>query len=483
MVETGGTAMTMRRWILVAMVAMGLAGIAWLGVRVWESKVTLARYRPELPDLSGWPAVAQERFRETDQSARTIAKSREAMAELGRLYQANGFFEEALACYEGLRAVDSRDARWYHLPAAALSGLGRLEEAEPLFRRAAELAPDYLPAHVRTGDVLLKANRWDEARRQYEAVLARFGEEPYALLGLARVAIGRERWEDAEVLLKRAVAKDENFVAGHFLLVTVHKHFGRDEEAARIEARVNHREFVEMQDPWVDELIVACYEPYYLSVAASAAIFRHDPERAKQCLERAASLAEKPGPYLRQLGQIHLFTRNPTEAAKYVAQAVALQPTDAEAWTIWVNALLAMGDRSEAYRVVQDGLKHCPDSGALRYVHGYMLSADGRMERAIEELRVAKRLRSTQADVYIELGRAYFKIGEDEAGAAEMKEALFVQPDHPVALVIVARYTIDHGDAEAAREWIRRIRLQPRIVPEDVELVVAEYREKFGRAP
>ena len=166
-----------------------------------------------------------------------------------------------------------------------------------------------------------------------------------------------------------------------------------------------------------------------------------------------------------------------------MAQAVALQPTDAEAWTIWVNALLARGDRSEAYRVVQDGLKHCPDSGALRYVHGYMLSADGRMERAIEELRVAKRLRSTQADVYIELGRAYFKIGEDEAGAAEMKEALLVQPDHPVALVIVARYTIDHGNAEAAREWIRRIRLQPRIVPEDVELVVAEYREKFGRAP
>ncbi len=475
--------MTMRRWVFVAVGVVGLAGIAWLGPRAWESKVTLARYRPELPDLSGWPAVAQERFREMDRAARTMMKAREAMAELGRLYQANGFFEEALACYEGLREVDPENAQWHHLPAAALSGLGRLEEAEPLFRRAAELAPDYRPAHVRAGDVLLKANRWDEARRQYEDVLARFGDEPYALLGLARVAIARERWEDAEMLLNRAVAKDENFAAGLFLLVTVHRHFGREEEAARIEARVNHREFVEMRDPWVNALIDACYEPYYLSVAASASIFRHDPERAKHCLERAASLAEKPGPYLRQLGQIHLFTRNPAEAAMLVAKAVALQPTDAEAWTIWVNALLALGDRSEAYRVVQDGLKHCPDSGALRYVHGYMLSADGRMERAIEELREAKRLRSTQADVYIELGRAYFKIGEDEAGAAEMKEALLVQPDHPVALVIVARYTIDHGDAEGAREWVRRVRLQPRIVPEDVELVETEYRQKFGRAP
>ncbi len=475
--------MTKRRWILVAAVGGGLAVLAWLGPRVWESKVTLARYRPELPELSAWPAVAQERFRETDRAARTISKSREAMADLGRLYQANGFFEEALACYEGLREIDPRNAQWYHLPAAVLSGLGRLEESEPLFKRAAELAPDYLPAHVRAGDVLLKANRWDEAQRRYEDVLARFGEEPYALLGLSRVAIARERWEEAEALLNRAVAKEGDFVAGLFLLVTVHKHFGREEEAAKIDARVNHREFVELRDPWVDELIDACYEPYFLSVAASAAIFRHDPERAKRCLERAASLAEKPAPYLRQLGQIHLFTGDPVEATKYVAKAVALQPTDAEAWTIWVNALLAMGDRPESYRVVQEGLRHCPDSGALRYVHGYMLSADGKMERAIEELRVAKRFRSTQADVYIELGRAYFKIGEDEAGAAEMKEALSVQPDHPIALVIVARYTIDHGDAEAAREWIRRIRLQPRIVPEDVELVVNEYRQKFGRSP
>jgi len=475
--------MTMRRWILVAAAGVTLAGLAWSGPRVWESKVTLARYRPELPELSTWPAVAQEQFRERDRAARTVFKARGAMADLARLYQANGFFEEALACYEGLREVEPRNAQWHHLPAAVLSGLGRVEEAEPLFRRAAKLAPDYLPAHVRTGDVLLKANRWGDAQRQYEDVLARFGEEPYALLGLARVAIARERWEEAEQLLNRAVAKDRNFAAGYFLLVTVHRHFGREEEAAKIEARVNHREFGEMRDPWVDELIDVCYEPYFLSVAASAAIFRHDPELAIRCLERAASLAEKPGPYLRQLGQVHLITRDPAGAANYVARAVAMEPTDAEAWTIWVNALLTMGWRTEAYRVVRDGLRHCPESGALRFVHGHMLSADGRMEQAIEELRVAKRFRSTQADVYIELGRAYFKIGDDDAGAAEMKEALSVQPDHPVALVIVARYTIDRGNAEEAREWIRRVRLQPRIVPEDVELVVKEYREKFGRSP
>jgi tetratricopeptide (TPR) repeat protein len=112
-----------------------------------------------------------------------------------------------------------------------------------------------------------------------------------------------------------------------------------------------------------------------------------------------------------------------------------------------------------------------------------MLSEDGQMERAIGELQVAKRFRSTQADVYVELGRAYFKIGEIEAGMAEMKEALLVQPDQPNALVVLARYKIDQGDAAAARQWFRRVRLQTQIDRKDVELVLREFQERFGQGP
>ena len=472
-----------RSWIFAIAGTMGIALLIWAGARVWESKVTLARHRPELPALATWPVVAQDRILAADRTARDLWRARRGMVELARLYQANGFYDEALACYEGLREVEPRNARWCHLSAVILAGLGRLEEAEPLFRRAAKLAPDYLPAGVRAADVLLKTNQVSEAQRSYEDVLARFGEQPYALLGLARAAIVRDEWDRAEALLRRALAADPNFVGGLSLIATVLKHLGQTAEADRMAARVNRQEFLEMRDPWIDDLIDDCYDPYYLSVAASVANFRGDLALAKRCLERAASLARNPAPYFRQLGQLGYLTRHYVEAGRYLEKAVELTPTDAEAWTVWVNVLLAAGKRPEAYRIVLKGLTHCPDSGALRYVHGYMLNQDGYMARAIEELRVAKRLRSTQADVYVELASAYFKIGEIEAGVAEMKEALLVQPDHPKALVVVARHAIEQGDAAAAREWISRIRLQARVDPKDVELVLSEFLEKFGNSP
>ncbi len=476
--------MNSRARILATLVAaLSIATALWVGPRMWESQVTLASYRPAPPALTTWPAEAQERIHAADTTARNLWHARSGFTDLARLYQANGFFDEALACYAGLREVEPGNARWSHLPAVILAGLGRLDEAEPLFLRAAELAPDYLPAHVRAADVLLKANRLDEAQQIYADALARFGEQPYALLGLARVAIARDEWTRAETLLQRAIATDPNFVGGLSLLATVLKQLNRDREADQIAARVHRREFVEMPDPWVDALMDYCYNPYYLSVAASAANFRREPGLAKRYLERAASLAPNPTPYLRQLGQLLYLTRDYAEASRHLAQAVALTPTDAEAWTVWANVLLAAGDRAAAYRVLADGLAHCPESGALRYVHGHLLSEDGQLPRAIEELRIAKRFRSTQADVFFELGRAYFRVGEIEAGVAEMKAALTVQPDHPSALVIVARHAIDTGQADAASDYVRRIRLQPRVAPEDVELVSREFREKFGGNP
>lgn len=76
---------------------------------------------------------------------------------------------------------------------------------------------------------------------------------------------------------------------------------------------------------------------------------------AKRCLERAVSLAGNPAPYLRQLGQLGCRTRHFAEAGRHLAKAVALVPGDADAWTVWVNVLLAAGNRPEAYRVALRG--------------------------------------------------------------------------------------------------------------------------------
>jgi tetratricopeptide (TPR) repeat protein len=470
-------------WIFVIAGAMGLALLSWLGPRVWESKVMISPHVPELPELTAWPAEAQERMLAADRAARSLWRARRGLAELARLYQANGLYDQALACYGSLREIEPGNARLYHLSAVILAGLGRLDEAESLFKRAAELAPDYLPAHLRTADVLLKTNQQEEARRMYENVLARFGEQPYALLGLSRVAIVRDEWDKAETLLQRAIAADANFVGGLSLLAAVYEHVGRKEDADRIAARVNRREFIDIRDPWVEDLADDCYDHHQLSVSAGVAMFRGDFVLSERWLERAASLAPNPAPYFRQLGQISFLSRNYTKAEENLAKAVQFAPTDDQAWTVWVNLLLAAGNRPKAYRVLSDGLSHCPESGALRYIHGHLLIENGEMARAIEELRMAKRFRSTQADVYLELARAYFRVDEADEAVAVLKEALAVQPNHPAVLPVLARIAIDRGNEAEAKAWIDQIRTQPKITAAEREGIQTAFRAKFGREP
>jgi hypothetical protein len=65
---------------------------------------------------------------------------------------------------------------------------------------------------------------------------------------------------------------------------------------------------------------------------------------------------------------------------------------------------------------------------------------------------------------YVELAVAHFKLGEIDAGVAEIREPLVVQPDHPMSLAMMVRHAINEGDQAAARasgemisRWCRRV--------------------------
>lgn len=472
-----------RNAILAAVLALAVLSVAWLIWRAVERRTAVQPGIPAQPDLASWAPELPARLTAAVKQARGFVQPAAGLAELSRLYQANGFFDEASHCYDVLQQIQPTDARWPHLQASILASNGRLEEALPLYRRATTLAPDYLPARLRLGDVLLKANQTAEAAKVYGSILESNATEPYARLGLARCAIAGGDWSKARDNLQRCIAANPDFVGALSLLATVEEHFGDVAAANAIRERVNKREFVDLEDPWVDELMEDCYDPYRLSVAAAVEIFRGDTNRADRWLRRAILLSAQPAPYYRQLAKLQMGLKDYPAARRSFEQATALAPTDADAWALLVNLLLLMGDRSAAYRAVAAGLTHCPDSRALHYAHGRMLNEDGKYVQAIGELQEAKRLQPSEANAYVELAIIHFRLGEIEAGMAEMRDALVVQPDQPVALVVLGRDAIENGDLAAAREWIRRARLQSRVRPEDLQQLVGEFQKKFNQMP
>jgi tetratricopeptide (TPR) repeat protein len=475
--------MTRARKILLGCMVVLLGVSGWFVQRaISEHRIVAARV-PARPGIATWPAEFQARVTEADAAARGYLRPVAALTELSQLYHANGFFEEALIAYEALQRVEPHNPRWPHLSAGILAGNGQLDRALPLFQRAVALAPAYLPARLRLGDTLLKSNQTSEASRVYSAILAQHTDEPYALLGLARSAVAANDWDKARDYARRSLAAHPDFLGGLIFAEAVHEHFGEVKEAAAVRARNRMREHTDVTDPWADAILEHCYDAYRLSVAAAVALARGDVTTAERWLLRAIQYSAKPAPFHRQLGKLYVAAKNDQAARQHFQEATRLEPTDSDAWAFLVNLLNTTGDRAGAYRAVIAGLASCPDSRALHYAYGHMLTKDGRFPQAMVELRAAKRLQPNEANAYIDLALIHFQLDQVEHGVAEMRGALKVQPDHPLALTLLTRHAIDFGDARDAAALFRRMRAQTRIAPRDIEDLAAAYRGRFGQPP
>jgi hypothetical protein len=149
-----------------------------------------------------------------------------------------------------------------------------------------------------------------------------------------------------------------------------------------------------------------------------------EPDTAVRLLERSIQLAPREGTYQRQLGKLHYQLKRHEPARRHLEQAVALSPEDADAWSLLVDLLNTVGDDAAMQRALATGLKHCPNSAALRFANGSRLARTGRVGEAIGELRQAQRLKPDEVRPSMELASLFFRQDRVEEGMAEIRRAL-----------------------------------------------------------
>jgi tetratricopeptide (TPR) repeat protein len=112
-----------------------------------------------------------------------------------------------------------------------LSRLGRLEQAEAYYHKAAPL--DLVDRHIRAYALVVN-NRREAAIRAYREMLERRPEDVLALSRMAAVLISESRWDDALEVAQRLIKIPAGAVSGHTLAGVVH-HNTRDAELAVFE--------------------------------------------------------------------------------------------------------------------------------------------------------------------------------------------------------------------------------------------------------
>ena len=473
-----------RKTGLIALVGIALvligAGIAW---QARQAQRRVASFLPPLPALDHAPPLLRERIVQAEGEARRTFGAVTGFGHLARVYHANGFLAEASQCYAGLEQLQPKEPRWPHLHATILAGYGEIEPALTLWEKACAVAPDYLPAQLRRGESLLKANRPAEAAAAYAIALRLESNNPYALLGLARLDLEAGRYEEARPRLEQVV-RQTNYTLGYDLIVSLYERLGLTQRATEIRSLVKASgAYRDPADPWLDSLLEDCFEPYHLSLAAGTIARNGDQARARRLLERAVEVAPEDVSVIFQLGTLLVAMGDRDGARWHLRRCTELAPDFADGWANLSALQASLGENADADRTLAAGLEHCPQSPGLHLQNARRLRDLGRNGEAIAEYQASIRLRPNEPEAFIELGTLYIKQGRDAEGIAQMRAALVAEPGNPLALSVLTMNAITVGNEAEATRWFAVLRHQPRVPREQAAQLRDAYQQKFGRAP
>jgi tetratricopeptide (TPR) repeat protein len=433
------------------------------------------------PDLRGWPEGLATAIAAAETAVFERGNAVEGLARLAALYHANGFYTEAQQAYRTLRQLQPREPKWPHRAAHLHAALGESAEAIDLWRRTLELAPGYVPAQIGLGETLLKSGQPDEASAVFSGVLARDPDNVYARLGLARIDVAGGNWSSAQSRLE-AIAAQTDGLLGADLLATVYERSGAPQRGAALRSRQkSHGLYVAVEDPWIDELMDACFDTYRLALESGTAAIRKEPARAEHLISRAleinpsdANLHFHAGQQARQRGELG-------SARSHLESAVRLDPALTDAWAALVTLQQQEGGGGAA-QTLERALAANPDSPVLLLERGRFHKSQGRIGAAMADFRRSAQLRHDDATAAIELARLLLAQNRIDEGIQALEAGLAAEPDHPIALSILAFVGIQARRQELADRCLRQIADQPRVTAPERARLLAEYEKTFGRA-
>ena len=448
-----------RRWM---MVLATCAGLALVGYFAWPW-FTLPRRAsaavPAQPALETWPSELEQRLAAAERRIGDRSETIEALTEVARLYHANGFRAEAAACWQFLRLERPGVAQWNHMLADLHRAASDYEGMEARLREVVQLDPRYSPAWLKLGDHLLKTGRLEEARHAYSERLARLPDDPYAMLGQARVAMLSDQRAEARRLLDRIVAEHVRFSPAHNLLAEILSAEGDEIGAARRRQLGNVAiRYFEAEDPWLDELVAWCYDPERLRILATIEYQIERGDRGVALMERAVRLAPRDAGMHSSLGDLHVKLGDGPRAREALERALQLAHGQKPPIADFLNlshAYRLLERPIDAWRVADRAKAVHPEAPEVYDELGIVFGELGRLAEAIVAFQRAIELNPANADTNIRLAVTLLESGRRPEAYAALARALAPKPSYPPALSLLAKIELEDERLDEAEGHLR----------------------------
>jgi HemY protein len=449
---------TRARWalVVVSVLVVALAGYTAIAWRRFEQVRRIQRAVPPRPDLAAKAPALRERVEQAYAQLRSARTALGAVAELGRLYQANACRAAAERCWRLLLQEQPNEPRWHYYEAVLLQFNGEADAATAELTRTVQLDPAYAPAWLELGEQNFKSGDLAAAQRHFERRLSLLPGDPYASLGLVRIDLLREQRDEARRRLEIIVREHPTFSPARNLYAELLAAAG-DEAAAdeqRWQGRIAGR-FREAEDPWLDELRSWCFDPSQLAVWGNIDFQAKYGDRGKAMFARAIEVApENPAGY-EALGQWYLENNDLTQALKLFTQAVQRPRPSTTLFINLAETFRRLGQPGETLRAVERGLALIPDASELFYELGVAYDDLGRPTEAMAAYRTAIERSPNAAAAHVNLAVNLLKIDRQAEAVEHLHLALKAQPSMPKALAMLGDLALAKGDLDQASHYIR----------------------------
>lgn len=445
------------RWWAVGVLALAvLIGGAIFGRQAMQVRRLHAGV-PPMPDVSFQPAAFATALGRAQEKALSFSRAREGVEELGRLYHATGYPPEAETCWQALQAAEPREPRWHYYLADARRMVGDEAGMKPFLETTVRLAPEYAPAWLKLAGLAFVAGELDEAETDYRQRLKLIPEDPYAALGLARVALQRGRKGEARKWLEQCASSSPPALPScHNLLADLLAEEGDAEGSARERwLGTAAGRFREADDPWIDELATSCYDINRLLVLGAIDFQTKHGDHGRRFFERAIELApEDPSGY-EELGRVYCTNGDGASARDVLERGVKQAKASTMLYVRLSEAYCILRQPGEALRVAHEGLALMPGEADLFNALGVALDLLGRHDEAITAFRSAMTDGAHSAEANLNIALSLVHAGRKEEAYEYLHRALSLQPKFPKALAELGYLELDAWRLESAGNYIR----------------------------
>ncbi|MBM4142332.1 MAG: tetratricopeptide repeat protein [Lentisphaerae bacterium] len=399
---------------------------------------------------------------------------------LGAAYRAAGKADEEIALFRSMVEAFPDDARSLHLLGASLLAAGREAEAEAQFAAALGLQPGFVDPLAMLADRDMEQRKdFDAATQRVERQIRLAPDEPrlYDLLG--RVRLAARDPDGAETALKKSLELRPDSVGTLMALSRVYSGSAKQDEALASLDRA---------------LAVNSNHLPALAMSSSLLLRKERVDEAQARLERLLALDPKSVVAANNLAYVYADMRNDLERAyPLAARARALAPhdpyvADTFGWILcrrgeWKPGLLALRESAARLDKQPDVLYHAAvcraalgdETGARAHIGRALLARPEFPDAArlaavldVDPAALDDEGRRTLADasgnplLAIPALARLGIVAELEDGAAAAREAygkaLALNPDHPAALLGMARLRAAEGAAAAVLDLARKAR-------------------------